>query len=199
MTHIENIPHVLEHGITHRNSPNHNPNFVPIGDSRLINKRTEWPMPNQQRLGDYTPFYFGPRMPMLYTIQRGYSGVHSVSPEKIVYCVTSIGDIKACSSVDFIFTDGHAIEGFSSFFTADSLPDIGQLLDWGAIKSKYWTDDNDPTSDLKRRKQAEFLLMGDLPISAIRGYIVYDEPAKTILVRLGINPERVLVKPDFYF
>jgi hypothetical protein len=31
MTHIENIPHILRHGITHFSSHNANPDFVPIG------------------------------------------------------------------------------------------------------------------------------------------------------------------------
>jgi hypothetical protein len=37
MTHIENIPHILQYGITHSSSRNSNPNFKPIGDVSLIN------------------------------------------------------------------------------------------------------------------------------------------------------------------
>ena len=39
MTHIKNIPHILEHGITHRHSPNANPDYLPIGDQSLIKTR----------------------------------------------------------------------------------------------------------------------------------------------------------------
>lgn len=39
MTHIENIPHILKFGITHKNSPNANPNFIAIGDLSLIDNR----------------------------------------------------------------------------------------------------------------------------------------------------------------
>jgi hypothetical protein len=39
MTHIENIPHILKYGITHRKSINSNPNFVNIGDLSLIENR----------------------------------------------------------------------------------------------------------------------------------------------------------------
>lgn len=47
MTHIENIPHILEHGITHHRSPNSNKKYVSIGYSNLISKRegftlTQW-------------------------------------------------------------------------------------------------------------------------------------------------------------
>jgi hypothetical protein len=36
MTHIDNIPHVLKNGITHKESNNCNPKFTPIGDTSLI-------------------------------------------------------------------------------------------------------------------------------------------------------------------
>jgi hypothetical protein len=40
MTHIRNIPHILLYGITHRFSPNADPNYVPIGNTSLINTRS---------------------------------------------------------------------------------------------------------------------------------------------------------------
>ncbi|MBO0934329.1 type II toxin-antitoxin system toxin DNA ADP-ribosyl transferase DarT [Fibrella aquatilis] len=197
MMHIENIAHVFVHGLTHRNSTHRNPVFIPIGDGQLIGKRADYLLSDQTRLGDYTPFYFGPRMPMLYVIQHGFSGVTAVSPEKIVYCISSVGDVTACESVSFLFTDGHAFNGLSSCFTADRINEVNQLIDWKAIRSKYWQDEND--LDLKRRMEAEFLLMGDLPASAIRGYVVYNLAAATTLVELGIAPEKVIVKPEYYF
>jgi len=77
MTHIDNIQHVLQHGITHRNSPNQNPDFVTIGDVRLIYTRNNKTVSVDNGnflnliaptiiLGDYIPFYFGVKMPMLY-------------------------------------------------------------------------------------------------------------------------------------
>jgi hypothetical protein len=197
MTHIENVPHVLKHGLTHRDSPNQNPNFVPIGDGQLISKRATYLLPNQTRLGDYIPFYFGPRMPMLYVIQRGFSGVPAVSPEKIVYCISSVADIMACQSVSFLFTDGHAYDGFSTCFGADRVDELNQLIDWKAVNNKYWQDEND--LDLKRRKEAEFLLLGDLPVSAIRGYVVYADIAAKRLVEMGVSADKVVTRPDYYF
>ena len=42
MIHIQNIPHILQHGITHSYSPNANPDFVPIGDGSLIAHRNNF-------------------------------------------------------------------------------------------------------------------------------------------------------------
>ena len=46
MTHIENIPHILQNGITHTTSEYANPDFVPIGDSSLITTRNNFILNN---------------------------------------------------------------------------------------------------------------------------------------------------------
>jgi len=80
MTHVDNIPHILEFGITHRNSENANQNYVSIGDRSLIDNRfsTVRNITNGLdevietiTIGDFIPFYFGIRTPMLYVIQKG--------------------------------------------------------------------------------------------------------------------------------
>ena len=83
MTHIENIQHILAFGITHSGSPNANPNYLPIGDKGLISTRNAFVLENGKCLGDYTPFYFGVRMPMLYVVQKGFNGVETTSQKKL--------------------------------------------------------------------------------------------------------------------
>lgn len=84
MTHIENMPHILQNGITHVASSKQNQQYVSIGDAGLINTRHRFEMPNGKKLGEYVPFYFGYRMPMLYVIQKGFNGVMLTAPENIV-------------------------------------------------------------------------------------------------------------------
>ncbi|MBK8554454.1 MAG: DUF4433 domain-containing protein [Lewinellaceae bacterium] len=116
MMHIDNVPHVLQSGITHASSPNANDAYVPIGDSSLISSRSQIEMPNGKTLGSYIPFYFGVRMPMLYVIQKGFNMVQAVLPEKIVYCVSTVQKMID-HNLPFIFTDGHAVDGFTAFLT----------------------------------------------------------------------------------
>lgn len=196
MTHIENVPHILQQGITHRDSPNRNITFVPIGDGSLIESRNNFVLPNQRTLGEYIPFYFGTRMPMLYVIQKGYNSVPIISPENVVYCISSVGDVLS-HQLTFVFTDGHAVDALSSFFTPDAVTDIERIIDKKAIESKYWKDEND--LDLKRRKEAELLLDGDLPIPAIRGYAVYNKNAQMRLLDFGVAETKVVVRPNYYF
>ena len=111
MTHIDNISHILEHGITHQSSINCNPNYVNIGNSSLIERRNRMDIVtvdgHTYSLKDYIPFYFYARMPMLYNIQHGYM-VDKVSPDDVVYMVLDINKVVVDYKHDFFFSDGHA-------------------------------------------------------------------------------------------
>lgn len=196
MTHIENIPHILNYGITHASSENANPDFVSIGDDSLITTRNDFLLNNGRRLGEYIPFYFGVRTPMLYVVQNGFNMVTSTPAEKIVYCVSSVQKIID-QQLDFVFTDGHAVDKFSSQYTPVDIHDIEKLLDHKAIKAKYWNDEND--LDLKRRKEAEFLVSGDIVKEAVLGFVVYNENAKNSVIDFGAINDKVLIKKNFYF
>lgn len=196
MTHIENIPHVLQYGITHSTSANANPDFVPIGDGSLIVARNNFLLNNGRRLGEYIPFYFGVRTPMLYVVQNGFNMVALTPAQNIVYCVSSVQKIMDLQ-LDFVFTDGHAVDGFSSQFTAADIQNIDILLDKNAINARYWRDEND--LDRKRRKEAEFLVLGDIVQEGILGFITYNEMAKNTVVNFGADAAKVHIKSEFYF
>jgi len=197
MTHIENIPHILGFGITHASSPNSNPDYKPIGDSTLISVRSSKMVPIKRKcLGDYTPFYFGHRTPMLYVLQKGYNLVNKVIPDDVVYLVSTVEKILALK-IDFIFTNGHAVNGLTDFYPSSEIGNLNNIVDFHAAYVRDWNDTSD--TDLKRRKEAELLVDGDIPVSVIVNYIVYNEAAKLNLLAKGIQEERVLIKGNYYF
>lgn len=196
MTHIENIPHVLQHGITHAQSANANGAYTPIGDSSLINTRSRFTLNNGKQLGDYIPFYLGVRTPMLYVMQKGFNWVSPTPAQDIVYCVSSVQKIID-HQLNFVFTDGHAVDGFTSQFNEDDIENIDDLVDWDAIKAKFWKSETD--LDLKRRKEAEFLVQQDIPIDAVLGYVVYNEAAKNKLTQWGVADNKVHISSQYYF
>lgn len=196
MTHIENIKHILQFGITHSSSLNSNLNYVAIGDGTLIATRNEFLLNNGKKLGDYTPFYFGVRTPMLYVMQNGYNMVAPTPAEDIVYCVTSIRKIIDLQ-LDFVFTNGHAVDCFSVQYSKQDVSNIDSIIDWNAVKAKYWRDDND--LDLKRRKEAEFLILGDIVPEGILGFGVYNQNVLNKMVSFGANASCVKIRTDFYF
>lgn len=196
MTHIANVPHILLHGITHRTSANANPNFTPVGDPTLISTRNAFVLENGRTLGEYIPFYFGPRMPMLYVIHHGLNGVEKLPPSEIVYCVTSVASVLE-TGLDIVFTNGHGVDKFSSQYSAGDVNNIENILDMNAIKAKYWKVDDD--LDLKRRKEAEFLLAADLPFEAVLGFLVYNETAKNRLLQFGAADNKIHINANAYF
>jgi hypothetical protein len=196
MTHILNIPHILQFGITHIGSSLSNGNYVPIGDGSLITTRSSFILNNGKQLGDYIPFYFGVLTPMLYVIQYGYNQVKVTPSEDIVYCVSSVQQLLN-TNLDFVFTDGHSIEKLSTQYEPKDVINIDKLLDFRAINDKKFKDQND--LDKKRRKQAEFLVDGDIPIQAILGYIVYNKKAQDKLIAMGIDIKKTVIKAGYYF
>jgi hypothetical protein len=108
MTHIDNIPHVLQNGITHRTSPNHNPRYTAIGDITLINTRGAKQV-----------------------------AVSSTPPVNIIYIVCSIdGIIK--NDEHYYFSDGHATDNLTTFYDKTKIGDLPKIIDWNAIKASYW-------------------------------------------------------------
>jgi hypothetical protein len=196
MTHIENIPHILRHGITHSTSPDAHPAFVPIGDSNIISTRNQFVLNNGRRLGEYIPFYFSIKTPMLYVVQKGYNMVQPTPAENIVYCVTSVQKILDLN-LSFVFTDGHAIDGFTTQYLPEDIYNLDKIIDWNAVNAKYWRNEND--LDLKRKKEAEFMVMGDIDYSAVLGFITYNEMARNKLIEYGVPEKQTVVRRNYYF
>ncbi|SMC37030.1 type II toxin-antitoxin system toxin DNA ADP-ribosyl transferase DarT [Moheibacter sediminis] len=196
MVHVENVPHILANGLTLAHSEKANDNYVPIGNMNIIGKRSLRNAPNGKTLNEFIPFYFWYKMPMLLVIQTGYDGVPVQNPENIVYCITNVERIIQ-SQIPFFFTNGHALIQISEFFGSDSAYLMEEILDFEAIKRLKWVDESD--LDLKRRKEAEFLVEGDIPSNVISGWVVYNEKTKGRLIEFGIPEELIVIRENFYF
>ena len=195
ITHIDNILHILKNGLVKADSPLHDENYVPIGDPQIIGLRGDIEVKGY-RIGDYIPFYLGPRSPMLYVIQHGYNGVQRVEPEKMVYCVIRLDDLIN-NNIDCIFTDGHAVSFLTSFYSRDKLSSINEIVKFDDVYSSQWNSEED--LDLKRRKEAELLIKNDLPVQFLRGFVVYNNKAKDFLIEKGVADNMIAVMPSYYF
>lgn len=205
MTHINNIPHILQNGITHKNSQNANNDYVSIGDSSLISTREkkEVAVTNGSNvtikkivLGNFIPFYFGVRMPMLYVVQHGGNFTTQTPASDIIYLVCSLEKILSID-VEFYFTDGHATDNLTTFYDKNYIKQINKIIDWQAVNETYWGGIEN--LDLKRRKQAEFLVKGDLPSDVIEKYLCYNEEAKKTLLTFGIQSNMIEIDINAYY
>ena len=200
ITHKDNLGFILESGkLTY---PSHNdcdPNYIGIGDSTLIGSRSSKKIniePNGD-FTDYVAFYFGVRSPMLYAIQKGFNGVTKRSPQEIIYLVTTFGNITE-NECQYVFTDGHGYHSMSQFFNDEnSLEEV----DWDTVNLKIWTDTEDDP-DRKRRKQAEFLVFNELPLTALVAIVVHKETTKNEILTKFAEYDfvcNVIVKPNWYY
>ena len=207
MTHIKNIPHILKYGITHKNSPNANPNYEEIGDISLISTRStkrvyinngDLSVAGQSIiLGDFIPFYFGVRMPMLYVVQHGGNFVKkAVPPSDIIYLACPI--FKVTMEQDhYYYTNGHATESFTSFFDKSKIHDLPNNINWAAVIARYWGGNENLM--LKWQKQAEFLAQNDVSPICVTNFVCYDEIAKNKLISMGIDSFKIKVVPEAYY
>lgn len=207
ITHIKNIPHILTHGITHRNSINSNPDYEEIGDTSLISTRNskkvyinngDFSVKGESIiLGDYIPFYFGVRMPMLYVVQHGGNFVKKpVPPSDIIYLACPL--FKVITEQDcYYYTNGHATEYLTSFFDKSTIHQLLTNINWQAVTARYWGGSENLT--LKWQKQAEFLAKNDVSPFFVTNFVCYNEIAKNKLINMGINSTRIKVVPEAYY
>lgn len=207
ITHIENIPHILQYGITHRTSPRADATYRTIGDVSLISTRStkrvyidNGTLKQEGEsiiLGDFIPFYFGIRMPMLYVVQHGGNFVDQPTPPSdIVYivchCLSVIKEQRFC-----YYTNGHATEYITSFFDRTKIQELASQVNWEAVTEKYWGGEENLR--LKWQKQAEFLAKDDISPALIVGFVCYDDHAKDRLVNMGIDCGKIKVVPNAYY
>jgi len=200
ITHIDNLDFILKSKvISCPNSDNCDPNFIGIGDSSLIQSRKSRKIPIVPNgdFSDYVAFYFGARSPMLYNIQKGFNNVTKRNPEDIIYLISNFEKVKENKS-EFVFTDGHGYHNFSQFFNQEK--DLKEI-DWKTVNLIRWNDTEDDP-DRKRKKQAEFLIHNEVPISILGVIAVYNENAQTkILTKLADNNIEcnVVIKSNLYY
>jgi hypothetical protein len=149
-------------------------------------------------VGEYVPFYFAPRSPMLFRIQRG--GVEGVdgSPAGLVYFATTTERLAA-AGLAWVFTDGNAAAAVTQFFDDPAL--LNEKVDWTLMREVYWN--NTPEDgDRVRRRGAECLVHRAVPLGLIDELGVYNEAARRRVGEILAASESglaVAVRQDWYF
>jgi hypothetical protein len=155
------------------------------------------PLPPGGTLGDYVPFYFAPRSPMLYAIDRGAVEGYAGGQVEVLHLVSSV-EAVAEGGLDWVFTEGHAEMGYTQFF--DNLNDLDKI-DWKLMAERYWHDtDDDP--DRKRRRQAEFLVHRLFPWSMVQSIGVHNHSIEELVLQeitRGQHHPEVRVERRWYY
>jgi hypothetical protein len=198
MTHYRNIGFILRNGLHCCNCGVHDPEYINIGHKTLIDYRGQSPIaqPPGGVLNDYIPFYFWPKMPMLYHIYQGMVKDYIGTQGEIIYLVSTVEKIQAMN-LAFLFTDRHAYLAHKTIFN-----DYSELdqLSWDIIKDNTWHKEYSALR--KELKQAEFLIHQHLPVNGISGLVAQNDEIATFVRNeiAGANlPLQVIVKPEYYY
>jgi hypothetical protein len=186
-------------------------NYQNIAYAGAQGARAGRPVPNPPggSIHDYVPFYFAPRSPMLFTINRGNVAGCPWRQGDIIHFETTVQQIVALGR-PFVFYDRNATLQYSRAYTA--LADLDTAVAWDLILEaprldgfcKYWKDSasNPRYADRMERRQAEFLVGTSVPLTHITRLGVIDATRKAqvegILRNAGIQLQ-VVVMQDWYF
>jgi hypothetical protein len=200
ITHVKNVPWILDHGLHCRSSELKDPNFVQIGNSSLIHARHYRTMkgPYGGTLSDYVPFYFTPLSPMFLNINTGYRGIQQRPNEEIVIFFTSLHRLQQ-TGVPFVFTDRHAYLEAAQ----PPLDDLVHLdkIDWEILQRRDFRRDPERPEKVERY-EAEALIHKHLPVNALDGIACCDA-ANAAQLRSQVTKRslatQVHIKPSWYF
>jgi hypothetical protein len=197
ITHVKNLQRIVAEGGLHCDRSAQQLKQVNIAHMHIKERRLNRAVPLGPKgtVGEYVPFYFAPRSPMLFVINRGGVEGYTDGQEPIVYLRSTAENVQK-AGLHYVFTEGHADMGFTDFF--DNLEDLDKV-DWNLMNAKYWNDTNDDP-DRRRRRQAEFLVHKFFPWNLVSYIGVYDQSiAEVVGELLNENAPEIGVQRGWYF
>jgi len=203
MTRIERLPNIVDQGLLPDNEVRRRGLAgVEIGYRHIKDRRARRPVPCGPggTLADYVPFYFAPRSPMLFTIDKGSLGSDAARTERIVYLVSTLQQL-VMSGLSVVVSNRHAELAYADFREVGRGAIDGDFIDWPLMRAQYWNStDDDP--DRKERRQAECLVHEGVPWAAVRGIVTKTEGSEGEVRATQASlrdPMDVRVRPDWYF
>lgn len=210
-THVDNLPAILAAGalLSDTAVEGHGLLANEAGDPAIKQRRRGQPVtcPPGGWVGDYVPFYFAARSPMMYVLWQGSVPSFTGDHRDLVYFVSDVGRMVA-AGVPFAISDRNAAKALADFTNDPSV--LGDLsiddprsdfVDWPLMQARMW---NNTLADGERmeRRMAEFLVHGEVPLNLIGRVAVRSDDRRAIVERLfveaGVNLS-VIVRPDWYY
>lgn len=196
ITDISNLPSILVSGGLLSDCALAGVAHQVIGYPNIKQRRmTQYRVPccGNRFVGEFVPFYFCPRSPMLYTVNRGNTGRQPGCQTSIVHLVTTVS-VAVKQGRPFAISDGNAAAAYTSFRNDLASLDDPTHLRWADINTNQW-------QGKMHFKQAEFLVADWFDWSAIVFIGCHNSTAAAQVAYLlpqhgGPN---VGVQPDWYY
>ncbi len=200
-THLEHVATVVQHGLLSDTAARERGVLrAEVGNHEIKSRRRE----RVVRLGaggvvaDYVPFYYAPRSPMMYVIDRGGVPTYDGGCDDLVYLVSTV---ERLIDLDLrpLFTDRNAVLALAAF--TDDVAKLDRLIDWSLMRATMWANTS-AEPDRKERRMAECLVHACVPWEAF-SEVVTKTRACAALVTQALSTvgssTPVHVRPDWYF
>ena len=187
ITHIENIPSILERGIlSHERIAAEQVHSADIYDRDIANLRNRKTTPDGKNLWTYANLYFQPRNPMMYRV------VHETG--KADLAVVGI-DKKVLFQPGVFITDGNAANEPTQFYVQSAGLKMLQQQ-WSVIRNEWWNN----LDGSKRRIMAECLVPDRINVEHIRSIYVACENAQALVKGMvEQRPVSIVPEPNMFF
>ncbi len=200
-THIGHLPGVVTHGLLSDTAAQARGLLTTEVGNRDIKERRRRrvvPVPPGGFVADYVPFYFAPRSPMMYAIDRGNVPEYAGGIDPLAYLVSTIERLQEAGCT-LVTTDRNAVLGIATF--RQGLDGLDNGVDWHLMEATWWNNTVQEPDRMERR-MAECLVHQVVPWEAFTQVRVRSDARRLEVEALlgpGIAPGPVLVAPDWYF
>lgn len=210
-THVDNLPAILEAGALLSDTIVEEQGLLAneAGDPEIKRRRRGQTVtcPRGGCVGDYVPFYFAARSPMMYVLWRGSVPSFTGDHRDLVYFVAQV-DRLVGAGLDFAISDRNAAKDYAEF--SDDVSVLGDLtaptpqstfVDWSLMKEEKWNNTPDDPARMERR-MAEFLVHSHVPLKLFADVAVSSDDRRARVEQLFATSScglQVVVRPDWYY
>lgn len=195
ITDVANLPGILAEGglLSDARMAQRNPGVVIGYDHIKLRRLKELRVDccGNRFVGEFVPFYFCPRSPMLFVVNQGRTGRPAGCQDRIVHLVSTVA-VGMASGKEWAISSGNAGANHASFRAELEALDE---LDWESIQATQWQGRTHP-------KSAEFLVGDFFPWTGIRGIACLNSKVAnevTSMLKQAVHQPKVAVKRDWYY
>lgn len=200
-TRVEHLRQVANHGlVADRVATERGLLEIEVGNPgiKALRRAVTVKVPPGGYVGDYAPFYFAPRSPMLYSIYRGNVPTYTGGCADLVYLITTVETLLEAAR-PLVFTDRNAALSYAKH--SRDVADLESMIDWQLMEQRIWRNTPDEPDRMERR-MAECLVHEVVPWKCFLEIAVANgacaSQAEAVLTRLSLKPT-ISVRPEWYF
>ncbi|MBD2579284.1 DarT ssDNA thymidine ADP-ribosyltransferase family protein [Oscillatoria sp. FACHB-1406] len=187
ITHIENLPSILDRGIlSHESVENQGIAYTSIYDREIVSRRREKSTPERNSLWEYANLYFQPRNPMMYRM------ICETDRRNIAVVGIKPAILKAKGVT---LTDGNAANDATQFYPAQQGLEVLHKQR-KILEGEWWTE----VDGSKRKIMAECLVPERIDSDLIHSIFVTDHKAKErVQSKIGFRNVPIVPEPHMFF